>query len=254
MKVYIDWDYDIHPYSNNTWIKVNNANDSDIIVSINTKIPYILQKPQIFWLYEPESIIENKYKYHLNQSNIIATHRTDLNFKNKIVIPPCFPSWIDAEDRKIYNKTKLISMIASVKNMCTGHSFRQIVANTLSDKTDLYGFGRKNELNKKIDGLKDYMFSVAMENVINDGYYTEKLLDCFLTGTIPIYWGTEKILNIFDKDGILFLNSDGSLPEINEEIYRSKEQSIKNNFNIALKNNLGISDGIQLIHDKYYKI
>lgn len=97
------------------------------------------------------------------------------------------------------------------------------------------------------------MFSVAMENVINDGYYTEKLLDCFLTGTIPIYWGTEKILNIFDKDGILFLNSDGSLPEINEKIYRSKEQSIKNNFNIALKNNLTSSDGIQIIHDKYFK-
>ena len=58
----------------------------------------------------------------------------------------------------------------------------------------------------KIDGLKDYCFSFAVENDIVPGYFTEKILDCFMTGTVPIYIGHEYIKSIFDERGIIFYN------------------------------------------------
>ena len=42
---------------------------------------------------------------------------------------------------------------------------------------------------QKINFLKQYKFSIAMENSFNTGYVSEKILTCFLAGTIPIYYG-----------------------------------------------------------------
>ena len=55
---------------------------------------------------------------------------------------------------------------------------------------------------EKHEGLGEYCFSVAMENVRENYYFTEKLIDCFLTETIPIYWGCPKIGEIFDVRGM----------------------------------------------------
>ena len=41
----------------------------------------------------------------------------------------------------------------------------------------------------KINFLSNYKFSIAMENSKADGYSTEKIIDSFLSGTIPIYYG-----------------------------------------------------------------
>ena len=50
-----------------------------------------------------------------------------------------------------------------------------------------------NNINKsvknKIDYLSNYKFSIAMENSDGDGYLSEKIVDSFLAGTIPIYYG-----------------------------------------------------------------
>ena len=48
------------------------------------------------------------------------------------------------------------------------------------------------------------MFSIVIENSIESDYFTEKLLDCFLTGTIPIYVGTKTTSEYFDTDGIIY--------------------------------------------------
>ena len=37
--------------------------------------------------------------------------------------------------------------------------------------------------------LSHYKFSIAMENSDGDGYLSEKIIDSFLAGTIPIYYG-----------------------------------------------------------------
>ena len=51
----------------------------------------------------------------------------------------------------------------------------------------------RNNINEfvknKIDFLSGYKFSIAMENSNADGYLSEKIVDSFLSGTIPIYYG-----------------------------------------------------------------
>ena len=42
------------------------------------------------------------------------------------------------------------------------------------------------------------------------GYFTEKLLDCFLTRTVPVYWGCPDIYEYFDLDGIIHVNNPKS--------------------------------------------
>ena len=57
---------------------------------------------------------------------------------------------------------------------------------------DMGGRFRNNvggHVKNKIKFLKDYKFSLAMENSEADGYTTEKIIDAFLAGTIPIYYG-----------------------------------------------------------------
>ena len=44
-------------------------------------------------------------------------------------------------------------------------------------------------IRNKIQFLSSYKFSIAMENTEGDGYLTEKILDSFKSGTIPIYYG-----------------------------------------------------------------
>jgi len=37
--------------------------------------------------------------------------------------------------------------------------------------------------------MSGYRFAIAFENVIYPGYFSEKIMECFVAGTIPVYWG-----------------------------------------------------------------
>ena len=59
-------------------------------------------------------------------------------------------------------------------------------------KVDMGGKAYNNIGSKvlnKINFLSSYKFSIAMENTDGDGYITEKILESFIAGTIPIYYG-----------------------------------------------------------------
>jgi hypothetical protein len=47
----------------------------------------------------------------------------------------------------------------------------------------------------------------VIENVVDDCWFTEKLLDSFLSGTIPIYCGCPTIGDFFDLQGMLLFTS-----------------------------------------------
>jgi hypothetical protein len=98
----------------------------------------------------------------------------------------------------------------------------------------MYGHG-SNPINRKEDGLVDYMFSFAMENSVYDYNITEKITDCFATGTIPIYFGTPDIGKYFNMDGIIMLDDNFSLDMLTPELYASKINAINDNFERANK-------------------
>ena len=59
-------------------------------------------------------------------------------------------------------------------------------------KIDMGGKCQNNvngRVKNKIEFLSNYKFSIAIENSDGDGYLSEKIVDSFLAGTIPIYYG-----------------------------------------------------------------
>ena len=52
--------------------------------------------------------------------------------------------------------------------------------------------------------FQQYKFVFICENSISDGYITEKIFNCYFSRTIPIYYGSNKITDYFNKD--LFIN------------------------------------------------
>ena len=68
--------------------------------------------------------------------------------------------------------------------------------------------------------------------------FSEKLIDCFVTGTIPIYWGCEgSIGEYFNPDGILQFNKLSDIPDIlekcTEDFYAKNLPAIIENFEKA---------------------
>ena len=65
-------------------------------------------------------------------------------------------------------------------------------------------------------------------------YFTEKILDCFATGTVPIYWGAPDINKYFDISSILLVD-ETSLDTLSKDFYYDNIESIKFNFEQAKK-------------------
>jgi hypothetical protein len=66
-------------------------------------------------------------------------------------------------------------------------------------------------------GLFESMFSIIVENEYQDHYFTEKLIDCLRSYTVPIYFGAPNIAKYFDPAGMLL---PASLDEMFEMVNR----------------------------------
>lgn len=217
------------------WVKEGGEATFYIDNTINDGINDGRPGPKYLWLLESknikqglvESIIANKELVESTYDTIFTHDQRLLVLGDKYKWVPAQGFWI--REPKIYEKTKMISMIASNKRMCEGHAKRLEWVERIGDQVDLYGRGF-NEIADKEEGLCDYMFSVAIENGEYETYFTEKLLDCFATGTIPVYLGAPDIGDYFNKDGIIDLSDEF---EVSEEIYYSKMDAIKENLEKA---------------------
>jgi hypothetical protein len=97
--------------------------------------------------------------------------------------------------------------------------------------TNIDYYGRSfNPFDVKEDVLNDYYFSIAIENEKYSNYYTEKLMDCFATGTIPVYYGTPEIDKMFNMDGIIILDNTFDITQLSPELYYFKIYAVKDNF------------------------
>ena len=97
-------------------------------------------------------------------------------------------------------------------------------------------------------------FGICIENFSNKGWFTEKILDCFLMRTIPVYWGCSDINDFFDSNGIIkFENVDDCIVRLNQltpEYYVDRLEIIEKNYQSA-KNYL---DFAQRFHNKIVEL
>lgn len=102
-------------------------------------------------------------------------------------------------------------------------------------------------------------FSIIVENSQEKNYFSEKLIDCLLTKTIPIYCGCPNICDYFDCRGILQFNDAKDLfvkiQNTNMNLYYENAQNyITNNFEIAKNYALNYSKRIESTIKEYLKI
>ena len=85
----------------------------------------------------------------------------------------------------------------------------------------------------------DHMFHIAVENSSLPNYITEKIIDCFASKSIPIYYGCENIGEYFDSDGILQFRTQDELMQIlnniSPELYEEKREVIDKNYELSKK-------------------
>jgi hypothetical protein len=225
------------------WDRNTNQEFDKIVITNLSSVNNYPTKKVYGWILEPPIISPGEYNFaRINYEKfekIFTYDRELLEIDSKFVLLPIGGCWINYEDQKIYEKNKLISFISSTKNFgAPGHKLRDDVRKSVDNKVDSYGKGH-NDIDSKLDGLKDYMFSIVIENSKFDYYFTEKIIDCFTTGTIPIYWGCPSIDKFFNKEGLFTFNTieelQKILSEINEEVYYSKLKFIGENFELSKK-------------------
>lgn len=193
-------------------------------------------------IYESRSIIPNTYtevEKIIPKLKVMFTHNSE--FLNKYPNCKWIPGggiWVGGNygkgENKIHKKTKICSIVSSNKRMCELHNFRLNVVKNVINNPKIETFGFTTGWRPIYESLHDFMFSIVIENFKDDMYFTEKILNCFATGTIPIYLGAKNISERFNVDGIITFESieelNHILPSLDQEFYLSKMYAIKDNF------------------------
>ena len=108
-------------------------------------------------------------------------------------------------------------------------------------------------IKNKMSFLNSYKFSIAMENTNGNGYCSEKIIESYLSGTIPIYYGNYMIDEYINpKSYILIKGKEDMIEKIkyiieidnNNTLYENifKEKILINSNTLNEKINLEIKD------------
>ena len=110
------------------------------------------------------------------------------------------------------NKPKLMSLMISNKTLTAGHQYRHTLCKMILTSQlpiDIYGNGcayyskiwdtRLKGKFQEEEPYADYLFHIAIENVETPHYFSEKIMNPLLCGTVPIYLGCQQIDQYFPK-------------------------------------------------------
>jgi hypothetical protein len=107
---------------------------------------------------------------------------------------------------------------AAISNSIITDKFRLLFIEKLNKykQVDMGGSYNNNiggKVKDKIKFFSQYKFSIAMENSDGDGYATEKIIDSFLSGTIPIYYGDYMIDEYINPKSFILIKGEKHLNE-----------------------------------------
>jgi hypothetical protein len=118
-------------------------------------------------------------------------------------------------------KTKFCAMIAG-----NPEGLRVNLYNSLHKYKPVDGYGLMfgNSLRQsKFDILPEYKFSLCPENSVYDGYVTEKLVDAYAGGTVPIYSGDLSVDRDFNNGAFLNYQFELSTYELRRQVIKLDE-------------------------------
>lgn len=134
------------------------------------------------------------------------------------------PEWRDL-DR---TKTAMCSLIASEKRDSRGHKLRHRMVDWVRDSgMDVQVMGRGyTPFGAKAEGLAPFRFSVVIENMREENYFSEKLVDAVLCDTVPIYWGCPNLDRFIDTSGIVQCAGEDDLKRAVEEMSEERHAAL----------------------------
>ena len=178
--------------------------------------------------------------------------------------------WGDAELGRSLSKNFAVSFICGAKKLTLGHRLRLSLwqrQDEIQCPKTFYGSGVSGQTppcsaaaiqklraqpSAKRDALAGVMFHVAIENVSQERYFTEKILDCFLTRVVPVYWGCPNLGDYFDLSGVIVISRGcvaddddddalkvltativAALNALSADDYTSRMEAIERNFEFA---------------------
>jgi hypothetical protein len=226
----------------NPWV-FNQIPDSDDepVVYVDNMISQAFKMPakkDFGWMCESPAIIDSLSEWitinisHVEKrfTKIFTCDRSLLPISEVFEWAPAGSNmpWIENIEMRD-EKDKLVSIIASGKKTTQGHILRHEIVEKNDGAVDVFGRGY-TPIDKKEEGLERYMFSYCIENTKADLYYTEKIADAIACGTIPIYWGSDQISEVFDDRGIIRYEDLGFV-ELSEGLYNEMKPYAEENLN-----------------------
>lgn len=153
-----------------------------------------------------DELIDNRRIYKFMYPYLFVKNSNDVIFENKKLL-------INISGNKesyVYNEL---------------YSERKRVIEYYDDNENfsLYGIGwdsikyksYKGKADNKIKLYENYKFALCLENMKNvKGYITEKILDCFCAGIVPIYQGASNISEYIPKNCYIDYSSFSSIEEL----------------------------------------
>ena len=214
------------------------------------KVACVVESPAIYdyckkthsWVFHPyQWLLDNHQHFDVIMSPMTFLKQT---VGDRYWWVPAGGNRIEPANFGLWEKERLLSIVASDKQWTEGHKLRHQIVQKHRDKMDVYGRGFNslvdsydNNRRGKILALGPYYYSLAIMNSVYGDYFTEILTDVLACGTIPIFWGTSNIGKYFNPDGIIqFQNMaefDAILPTLTPDLYYKKMPAIVENIEKA---------------------
>jgi len=203
------------------------------------------------WPIEENSLINN---FNFNDRKLIAyiasakskypySSRTNYKFISKLIRIPRF--YFNLIQRLIFSKL-LGSDLSSwrfnlIKKLSTKDGFFlfgrgwDIALKEDSFFKGLNFFNSPVEVHNKYKTLCEFKFCLCLENTSFPGYHTEKILDSFKSGCIPVYLGSNTITEIIPKDCFIDIRNYANPIDLYEYLINMPESSYLNYYNAIKK-------------------
>lgn len=99
-----------------------------------------------------------------------------------------FCSFVYSNTNASPERGEMLDALNAYKTVNSGGRYKNNVGGPVADKL---AFQQKHK------------FAIAFENASHDGYTTEKLVQAFAAGTVPIYWGDPRVGETFNEDAFI---------------------------------------------------
>jgi len=203
-------------------IKFIDTSDSADLIIAQQSLP-TNKKPYIFLNGEPALRNDRKYEQAVKDPYCVAAIVTSLDFDDTyktfylpMILDRGHVSFTKSPFVRHYTNTDRPNLAAYIARHSPEHRSNFFEALRKLDTT-VDGLGEANHTKDgKIPSrsnwwelpevYKNYKFGFAMENSMENGYLTEKIMNVYLGGAIPLYWGSPIVKEIFNPDSFIYIN------------------------------------------------